>query len=133
MTSSQEKLEESTFLEKDIRNLELDFSKGKGFELTKQIRNVAWRMLILLNRWLDVYHCSRYTKKTQLHQAKTNWCPDVFLKVIWSGWKNQIMCTVCLITIDYTSFKPLIVHVTCRLQVRLVIYQTSLIIFHCNL
>jgi len=40
MTSSQEKLEKSTFLEKDIRNLELDFSKGKGFELTKQIRNV---------------------------------------------------------------------------------------------
>ena len=44
----------------------------------------------------------------------------------------QIMCTIRLITMDYTSFKPLIVHVRCHLEVRSVIYQMSAIIFHCN-
>ena len=41
----------------------------------------------------------------------------------------QIMCTVRLITTDYRSLKPVIVHVSCLIQVRSVITRCLLLFF----
>ena len=56
----------------------------------------------------------------------------LFLCLCGEQYYCQIMRTVRLITMDYTSFKPLIVHVSCLIQVRSVIYQIIVNIFHYN-
>ena len=58
----------------------------------------------------------------------------VIVVVVFCGdlYHYQRMHTVRLVTMDYTSLNPLIVHVSCLIQVRSVIYQMSVIIFHYN-
>ena len=102
-----------------IKELELSLSKGKQFNFFDQ-KCWWWRLHVHMLR------ISQEGCQTQWKLLTT--LPISSSRPYEAGeqYHYQIMCTVRLITMDYTSFKPLIV------QVRSVIYQMSIISFHCN-
>ena len=125
---------------------------SKSLNSASRKENSSASLIRMVGSDACTFTCLRYPKKMSSAEIKENYWPSisssgpyeageqyrylfVIVVVVFCGdlYHYQRMHTVRLVTMDYTSLNLLIVHnVSCLMQVRSVIYQMFVIIFHYN-